>query len=343
MFFRSIFKSDIGIDLGTSSTVVSQRGKGIVYDQPTVVALQKISHDKLKIVAVGEEAKNMLGKTPESVIALCPIQESVIHDYQCTELMLKFIFDKLIGSNFGIKPRVLITVPLGITEVEKRAVRDSAIAAGARVVNLVSEPLAAAIGANLAVSESTGTLLLDIGGGTTEIALLSMKGFVFAKSIRIAGSKMDEAIVNFVRKKYSLLIGETTAEQAKLELSQYVLNVDSVKHSVEVKGRDLVRGTPRTTEITQIDIREAISEPIRTILNTVRYALEHVPPELASDIAENGLTLTGGVAYMKDLDSLISESLKLPVYVPDNPRLAAVRGLDSLLQTEDRFLEFSLE
>ncbi|MCS6962138.1 MAG: rod shape-determining protein [Deltaproteobacteria bacterium] len=343
VFLNGLLKSDLAIDLGTSSTIVYLKGKGIVYDQPTVVALQKISEEKLKIVALGDEAKSMLGKTPESITALCPIRESVIHDYQSTELMLKEIFKIVLGSSLSFRPRVLITVPLGISEVEKRAVRDSVLAAGSRSVHLISEPLASAIGANLPVSESVGTLLLDIGGGTTEIALLSMKGFVFAKSIRVGGTKFDDAIVNYVRKKYSLLIGETTAEQAKLNLSDYIFQEISEPMYVEIKGRDLVRGTPRTAQISQFDIREAIEEPLKAILGSVRLALESVPPELASDIVENGITLTGGTAFMKNIDLLISRTTNLPVYVPEDPRLSATKGLGYMLSMEQKFLEFALE
>ncbi|MCS6893940.1 MAG: rod shape-determining protein [Deltaproteobacteria bacterium] len=341
--FSKLFKTDLGIDLGTSTTKVYQKSRGIVYDQPTVIAIQKITEDKQKVIALGDEAKLLLGKTPESVQALCPIQESVIHDYQPTELMLKEIFAKLLGSSFSFKPVVLITVPIGITEVEKRAVRDSVLSAGARAVHLVSEPLASAIGSNLAVSESSGTLLLDIGGGTTEVALLSMKGFVFTKSLRVGGAKMDDAIVNYVRKKYSLLIGETTAEQAKLALSDCILAEETTPNFVEIKGRDLVRGTPRTAEISNFDIREAIDDSLRLILSTVRLALENIPPELASDIVENGLTLTGGVASMKNLDHLFSRALNLPVYVPEMSRLCAVEGLGKMLSMEDSFLEFAIE
>ncbi len=341
--FKRFLKSEVAIDLGTCSTIVYLEGEGIVFDQPTVVAIQKIREETLKLVAFGDEAKSMLGKTPESVIAIKPIQESVIHNYQASELMLKEIFRRIFGGALHFRPRVLVTVPLGITEVEKRAVRDAVIAAGARSVHLISEPLAAAVGSNLPINESSGSLILDIGGGTTEIALLSLKGFVFAKSARFGGTKMDEAIVSYVRKKHSLLIGETEAEQAKLALSDYVLSENAEEKIFECKGRDLIRGTPRVAEITTHDVREAIEESLRSIISTVRSALEQIPPELASDIVENGITLTGGVAAMKNLDILISKALNLTVYVPDNPRMAAIKGLANLITVGEAVEEFACE
>jgi len=327
--------SHLGIDLGTSNVVVYEKGKGIVYDAPSVIAVKVDESKRKTVVGLGEEAKKMLGKTPESVEALCPIREGVITDYESTELMLKEIFKVILRTSLKFKPRVLIAVPYGVTEVERKAVRDSAKSAGAWSVDLVLEPLAAAIGAGLPVGESIGTMVLSLGGGTTQVAIISSGGVVYAKSIRLGGNNIDEAIVNHVRKKYSLYIAPTVAESAKVQLSSR--RSDDCNPSIEVQGRDLIRGVPRTVRITFEDITIAASEMLSAIYNLVKNALENVPPELAADIVGNGFVLTGGGALFAGLDEVISKSLGIKAKKISNPRHCVALGLGFLLNSDSAF------
>jgi rod shape-determining protein MreB len=333
MVFNAIwglFSNDLSIDLGTANTLVYQKGKGIVMDEPSVVAVQK---DTNRVLAVGKEAKNMLGRTPGSIVAIRPMRDGVIANFEITEAMLRYFIQKVHNRKTLVRPRIVISVPSGITQVEKRAVRDSAQSAGAREVYLVEEPMAAAIGAGMPIQEPSGNMIVDIGGGTTEVAVISLSGIVFAKSIRIAGDEMDEAIVNYVKRKYNLLIGERTAEQIKIEIgSAFPLET---KQTVEIKGRDLVAGIPRTQTISDDEIREAMLEPVNAIVDTIKIALERTPPELAADIVDKGIVLAGGGALLRGLDSLIREETGLPITIAEDPLTCVVRGTGKVLDELD--------
>src|SRR5687768_632165 len=300
MFFDSVFgmfSNDLAIDLGTANTVVYQRGRGIVLNEPSVVAVQKDAQGVDRVLAVGAEAKEMLGRTPGSIVAIRPMKEGVIANFQVTEAMLRYFITKAHNRKTLVRPRIVICIPFGVTEVEKRAVRESALAAGAREVYLIEEPMAAAIGAGLPITEPSGNMVVDIGGGTTEVAVISLGGIVFSKSIRIAGDKMDEAIINYVKRKYNLLIGERTAELIKMNIgTAYPLEKEK---SMEIKGRDLVAGVPKTITINSEEIREALAEPINAIVEAVRITLERTPPELASDIMDKGIVLAGGGSLLQ--------------------------------------------
>jgi rod shape-determining protein MreB len=333
MVFNAIwgmFSNDLSIDLGTANTLVYQKGKGIVMDEPSVVAVHK---DTNRVLAVGKEAKNMLGRTPGSIVAIRPMRDGVIANFEITEAMLRYFIQKVHNRKTLVRPRIVVSVPSGITQVEKRAVRDSAQSAGAREVYLVEEPMAAAIGAGMPIQEPSGNMIVDIGGGTTEVAVISLSGIVYAKSIRIAGDEMDEAIVNYVKRKYNLLIGERTAEQIKIEIgSAFPLET---KQSVEIKGRDLVAGIPRTQSISDDEIREAMLEPVNAIVDTIRIALERTPPELAADIVDKGIVLAGGGALLRGLDSLIREETGLPITIAEDPLTCVVRGTGKVLDELD--------
>ena len=328
-----MFSSDLAIDLGTANTLVYLKGKGVVISEPSVVAVQKDSHGQKKVLAVGTEAKNMLGRTPGSIVAIRPMKDGVIADFDITEEMLRYFIRKIHDRKALVRPRIVICVPSGITQVEKRAVKESAESAGAREVYLIEEPMAAAIGAGLPITEASGNMIVDIGGGTTEVAVISLAGIVYAKSVRVGGDKMDEAIVQYIKRKYNLLIGERTAEAIKIEIGEAYPGEQ--KLSYEVKGRDLVSGIPKTQEINSDEMREALSEPINAIVEAVRNALERTPPELASDIVDKGIVLAGGGALLRNLDVLLREETGLPVVIAEDPLSCVVLGSGKVLDEID--------
>jgi len=325
-YIQGLRSNDIGIDLGTATTLVYVKGEGIVLCEPSVVAIERgTSH----VLAVGEEAKRMLGRTPGNIIAIRPMRDGVITDFEITEAMLRRFIEKVRRRRFQLNPRILIAIPSGITEVERRAVRESAERAGAREVFLIEEPIAAAIGVGLPIQEPIGNMIIDIGGGTTEIAVISLAGVVFSKSIRIGGDEMDEAIIEYLKKTYNLLIGERTAEEIKIKIgSAYPLEEEM---TLEVKGRDLVAGLPKGINITSEEIREALQEPLRAIIEIAKISLERTPPELAADLIGNGIMMAGGGSLLKGLDKLISEATGLPVHVADDPLTAVVQGTGKVL------------
>ncbi len=332
-YLLSLFSSDIGIDLGTSATLVYAKGEGIVLCEPSVVAIQKGANS---VLAVGEEAKRMLGRTPGNIVALRPMKDGVITDFEVSESMLRYFIRKSRRRRFFIKPRIVVAVPSGITEVEKRAVKDSAEHAGAREVYLIEEPMAAAIGVGLPVQEPAGNMIIDIGGGTTEVAVISLAGIVFSKSIRIGGDEMDEAIIQYLKKTYNLMIGERTAEEIKIKIgSVYPLQEEM---TMEVKGRDLIAGLPHTLTVSSEEIREALSEPMTSILETIRIALERTPPELSADLVDRGIILAGGGALLRGLDKLLAEETKLSVHIADDPLTAVALGTGKVL-SEIHFLK----
>jgi rod shape-determining protein MreB and related proteins len=319
--FLGLFSSDIGIDLGTANTLVYVKDRGIVLREPSVVAVQQGTKH---VLAVGDEAKRMLGRTPGNIIAIRPLKDGVISDFEITEEMLKQF------SFLAPRPRVVIAVPSGITEVEKRAVRESAYHAGARLVTLIEEPMAAAIGVGLPVQEAAGNMIVDIGGGTTEVAIISLAGIVFSRSIRVAGDELDESIINYMKRAYNLVIGERTSEDIKIKIgSAYPMEKET---SMEVRGRDLVAGLPKTLTVTSQEIREALLDPISTIVESVRISLERCPPELSADLVERGIVLAGGGALLRGLDRLIAEETGLPVYVAEDPLSAVAEGTGKVLQ-----------
>jgi rod shape-determining protein MreB len=326
-YFSNLFTNDIGIDLGTANTLVYVRDQGIVLREPSVVAVQQGT----KIVlAVGDEAKRMLGRTPGHIVAKRPMKDGVIADFEITEAMLKAFIQKVQTRAKIRRPRVVIAVPTGITEVERRAVRESARNAGAREVYLVEEPMAAAIGVGLPVQEAAGNMIVDIGGGTTEVAIISLAGIVFSRSVRVAGDELDEAIMNYMRRAYNLMIGERSAEEIKIKLgSAYPLEKES---SMEVRGRDLVAGLPKTLTITSQEVREAMMEPIQVIVESVRITLERCPPELSADLVERGIVLAGGGALLRGLDRLLAEETGLPVHIAEDPLSAVAEGTGKVLQ-----------
>ncbi|MDY6820540.1 MAG: rod shape-determining protein [Deferribacterota bacterium] len=328
--FKNIFfgfSNDLAIDLGTANTLIYVRGKGIVCSEPSVVALNRNTKE---ILAVGSEAKSMLGRTPANIVALRPMKDGVIADFDTTEKMLKYFIQKVQNRRFLVRPRIIISVPSGVTQVERRAVKDSAIQAGAREVYIVEEPIAAAIGAGLPIEEAAGNMVVDIGGGTTEVAVISLSGMVYTSSIRVAGDELDEAIVNYIKSKYNLLIGYSTAEKIKMSIgSAYPLDEEM---SVEIKGRDKVEGVPKTIEINDKEIREALAEPVKMIVNAVKIALENTPPDLSADIIDRGIMLTGGGALLKGLDKMISEVTGLPALIADEPLTAVVKGAGKMLE-----------
>lgn len=323
------FSNDLAIDLGTANTLVYVKGKGVVSAEPSVVAVKKDQKGNKKVLSVGTEAKKMLGRTPGNIEAIRPMKNGVIADFEITEEMLYHFIVKAHNRKSFVRPRIVICVPSGITPVERRAVKESAVSAGAREVFLIEEPMAAAIGANLPITEASGNMIVDIGGGTTEVAVISLSGIVYSNSVRVAGDKMDEAIVQYVKRHYNLLIGERSAELIKIMIgSAYPSKEAKV---VEVKGRDLVTGIPKTIEINSEEIREAISEPINAIIEAIRIALEKTPPELAADIVDKGIVLSGGGALLKDLDLLIREITSLPVTIAEEPLTTVVMGSGRVL------------
>ncbi|MFT7578536.1 MAG: rod shape-determining protein MreB [Myxococcota bacterium] len=328
----SLFSNDLAIDLGTANTLIYVKGKGIVSCEPSVVAVQKDGRGSRRVLAVGKDAKEMLGRTPGSIVAIRPMKDGVIADFEITEAMLRYFILKAHNRRTLVRPRIIICVPFGITEVERRAVRESAENASAREVYLIEEPMAAAIGAGLPITEPSGNMIVDIGGGTTEVAVISLAGIVFSKSIKCGGDKMDTAIINHIKRKYNLLIGERTAENIKCSIGT-AYPTDEVM-TMEVKGRDLISGIPKTITINSDEVREALAEPIYQIVEAVRHALEGTPPELAADIVDKGIVLAGGGALLRNIDILLREETGLPVMIADDPMSAVVLGsgkaLDSL-------------
>lgn len=324
-----LFSSDLAIDLGTANTCVYVKGKGIVLREPSVVAVKKNSRGNNIILAVGQEAKEMLGRVPANIQAIRPMKDGVIADFETTEAMLRHFISKVHNQRRLVRPRIMICVPTGITQVEKRAVKESAQSAGAREVYLIEEPMAAAIGANLPIQEPTSNMVVDIGGGTTEVAIISLSGIVYSKSVRVGGDKMDEAIKTHIKRKYNLLIGDSSSEQIKIAIaSAYPLNPEQ---EIEVKGRDLVTGIPQNIVITSEEVRKAISEQVDSIVQAVRIALEQTPPELAADIVDRGIVLTGGGALLKGLDQLLREETSLPITVVEDPLSTVVLGTGKAL------------
>jgi rod shape-determining protein MreB and related proteins len=335
-----IFSNDLAIDLGTANTLVYVKGKGIVLSEPSVVAVRKDNRGYNKVLAVGKEAKLMLGRTPGNIVAIRPMKDGVIADFEVTEAMLRHFIRKVHNRRTLIRPRIIVCVPSGITQVEKRAVRESAESAGAREVYLIEEPMAAAIGAGLPITEPTSNMVVDIGGGTTEVAVISLAGIVFSKSVRVGGDKIDEAILQYVKRKYNLLIGERTAEVIKTTIG--TAYPQDEPESIEVKGRDLVTGIPKTLTIDSEEVRLAISEQIDTIIEVVKLALEQTPPELAADIVDRGIFLTGGGALLKNLDLLLREETGLPIIIAEDPLSAVVLGSGKTLENIELLKEVSI-
>jgi rod shape-determining protein MreB and related proteins len=322
----SIFSNDLAIDLGTANTLVYARGRGIVVNEPSIVAINKLTN---KVEAVGHEAKEMLGRTPGSIVAIKPMKDGVIADFDVTEEMLKYFIKKAHNRNHLLSPRIVICIPSEITQVEKRAVRESALRAKASEVYLVEEAMAAAIGAGLPITEPSGNMIIDIGGGTSDIAVISLSGIVYSRSVRVAGNEMDEAIIQYIKRRHNLLIGERTAEQIKIQIGSAAPLKE--KLTMEIKGRNLIEGIPKTVTISDDEIREALLDSIATIVNAVRVALERTPPELSADIVDKGIVLTGGGALLKHLDTRIKEETGLPVYLAEDPLSSVVLGVGKML------------
>ena len=327
------FTNDLAIDLGTANTLVFSKGRGLIMNEPSVVAIHRNARGQTRVLAVGKEAKEMLGRTPGSIQAIRPLKDGVIADFDVCEKMLRYFIQRISTSRWS-KPRMVICVPSGITGVEQRAVQDAAEYAGARrPVHIIEEPMAAAIGADLPVHEPSGNMIVDIGGGTTEVAVISLGGIVYSKSVRVAGDKFDDAIVNYIKRKYSLLIGERTAEQIKLAIGcAYPFEEE---RTFEVKGRDLISGAPKTIELNSEEIRDALAEPVSAVVDAIKVALERTPPELAADIVDNGIVLAGGGALLSNLDILIKEKTGLPVTVAEDPLTCVVRGSGKALEDLD--------
>jgi len=339
-----LFSNDLAVDLGTANTLIYQKGRGVVCNEPTVVAVQHEGpRTKRKVLAVGNDAKSMLGRTPGSITAIRPIKDGVIADFEMTEEMLRQLIRKVHNRRTLVRPRMIICVPPGITEVEKRAVRESAELAGAREVFLVEEPIAAAIGAGLPIAEACGSMILDIGGGTTEVAIISMKGIVYSHSVRVGGDKMDEAIANFVRRRHNVLIGDRTAEQIKIAIGNVFPRRADEEEYVEVKGRDLLQGIPRAVIISEAEVREALVEPVNQIVEVVKIALEKCPPELASDILERGISMVGGGAMLPNLNKLISQRTGITCRVVEDPLSAVVVGSGAVLDQIELLKEVAVQ
>ena len=324
-----LFSNDLAIDLGTANTLVYVKGRGIVLNEPSVVAVKKGDRGENKILAVGKEAKTMLGRTPGDIVATRPMKDGVIADFDITETMLRYFIRRVHNRRSLVRPRIVISIPSGITQVEKRAVRESAESAGAREVFLIEEPMAAAMGADLPVTEPTSNLVVDIGAGTTEVAVISLAGTVYSCSVRVAGDKLDDAIVHHIKRKYNLLIGLQTAEHIKVNVGNACPSEEP--ESIDIKGRDLVTGIPKILTIDSEEIRKAISEQVATIVEAIRIALEQTPPELSADVVDRGLVLTGGGALLKNIDVLIREETHLPITITDDPLTTVVLGAGKVL------------
>lgn len=328
--FFSMISKDLGIDLGTANTLVHVRGRGIVMREPSVVAIQR---DTGAILAVGNEAKQMIGRTPGNIIAIRPMKDGVIADFDVTQSMLKYFISRALRSRTFIKPRVVVGVPSGVTEVEKRAVIDATLQAGAREAYLIEEPMAAAIGAGLEVNEPTGNMVVDIGGGTTEVAIISLGGIVTSRSIRVGGDEMDESIVYYIKKEYNLMIGERTAEEIKISIGS--ASDKSKEESMEVRGRDLVTGLPKTIKVTSEEVRAALAEPVNNIIDAIKVTLEKTPPELASDIMDRGIVLTGGGSLLSGLDKRVTNETGMPVHIAEEPLDCVAKGTGKVLEGLD--------
>ncbi len=334
----SLFSSDLAIDLGTANTLVYAKGKGIVVNEPSIVAINKNTGE---VEAVGKEAKEMLGRTPGNIVAIRPMKDGVIADFKVTERMLNYFIQKAHGRKMLVHPRIVIGVPCEITQVEKRAVVDSAYRAKASEVHLVEQAMVAAIGAGLPITEPSGNMVVDIGGGTTDVAVISLSGIVYSRSVRVAGNEMDDAIMQYLKRKYNLLIGERTAEQIKIQIgSAYPLDKPL---TMEIKGRNLIEGVPKTITIDDSEIREALSECVATIMNAIRVALERTPPELSADISDRGIVLTGGGAMLKNLDRRIREETGLPVSIAEDPLASVVLGTGKMLTDFKLLRKISIE
>ena len=341
MFINKIFdffSNDLAIDLGTANTLIFVKGRGVVCSEPSVVA---INRDNKDVLAVGSEAKSMLGRTPANIVAIRPMKDGVIADFEVTEKMLRYFIRKVHHKKSLVRPRIVVCVPSGVTQVEKRAVKDSAIQAGAREVYLIEEPMAAAIGAGLPIEKPSGNMVVDIGGGTTEVAVISLSGIVYANSVRVGGDEMDEAIVNYIKQKYKLHIGLSAAEQIKIKIGS-AFEIGQ-KMSVEIKGHDLVASLPRTIEITDSEIREALEPSVQKIVETVKAALEKIPPELSADIVDTGMILTGGGALLKGLDSRLSKETGLSILVSEDPLTAVVHGSGKVLDHLDLLRKVTID
>ncbi|ACA57230.1 rod shape-determining protein [Clostridium botulinum] len=325
---------DMGIDLGTANTLVYIKGKGVVLSEPSVVAINK---DVNKVLAVGDEAKQMIGRTPGNIVAIRPLKDGVIADFDVTQIMLKKFIEKVSPKGGFTNPRIVVCFPSGVTEVEKRAIDEATKSAGAREVVLMEEPMAAAIGAGLPVNEPTGSMIVDIGGGTTEVAIISLGGIVTSKSLRVAGDELDQSIINYIKKEYSLMIGERTAENIKVELgSAYETDEDK---TMEIRGRDLITGLPKVITISGKEVREALSEPVISIIEAIKTTLEKTPPELAADIMDKGIMLAGGGALLRGLDQLINEETHMPVHIAESPLDCVAVGAGKALDTIDKILD----
>ena len=325
-----LFSNDLSIDLGTANTIVIAKGKGIIINEPSVVAIKKNRYGKKRMLAVGKEAKEMLGKTPDNIEAIRPLKDGVIADFDVAEEMIRHFIRKAHNRNSFIRPRVIICVPYGLTQVERKAVRDSAYSAGARDVYLVEEPKAAAIGAGLPIKEPKGSMVIDIGGGTTEVGVISLDGLVRSKSIKVGGDRFDQNIIDYMKKKYNLFIGERTGEEIKIEIGTAVPLEEEL--TMRIKGRDQLTGLLKEIEITSVDVRDAITEPLAEIGTALKEILEITPPDLAGDIVENGIALTGGGALLQGLDIYLSKLVELPVFVAEDPLLAVARGTGEMLE-----------
>jgi len=335
------FSNDLAIDLGTANTLVYVKGKGIVLNEPSVVAVHKDSRGMKKVLAVGLEAKSMLGRTPGNIVAIRPMRDGVIADFDITEAMLKHFILRVHNRKSLVRPRIIVSVPSGITQVERRAVRETVESAGAREIYLIEEPMAAAIGAGLPIAEPTSSMVVDIGGGTTEVAVISLAGVVYSKSVRVAGDKIDEEIVQYMKRKYSLLIGERTAEIIKTVVG-CAYPLEEMK-TIDVKGRDLISGIPKTIETNSEEIREAITEPVTLIVDAIKDALENAPPELAGDIVDRGIVLTGGGALLQNIDVLVREETGLPITIADDPLSAVAKGAGMALDQLEVLKEVTIQ
>ena len=336
--FFSIFSNDLAIDLGTANTLVYAEGRGIVVREPSIVAINKITN---KVEAVGSAAKEMLGRTPGNIVAIRPMKDGVIADFEVTERMLDYFIKKAHGRSLFVRPKIVISVPSDITQVEKRAVKDSAMQAGASEVFIIDQAMAAAIGAGLPITEPTGNMIVDIGGGTTDVAVISLAGIVYSKSVRVASNEMDEAVIQYIKRRYNLLIGERTAETIKMEIgSAYPLDEPL---TMEVKGRDLVEGIPKTVTLTDAEVREALAETVGIIVDAVRVALEKTPPELAADIMDKGIVLTGGGSMLKNLDKRLREETGLPISLAEEPLSSVALGTGAMLADVDLLRKISID